>query len=163
MPDNGTRFSRGQPAAARRGASRACVAAGLLLAAAGAFAQGAASPVGLWKTIDDETKQAKSLVRILEQDGALIGRVEKILTDKADAKCDKCTDDRKDQPVKGMTIIAGMRKAGEQWEGGKILDPQNGKVYSSLMKLLDGGRKLEVRGYVGAALFGRSQVWLREE
>ena len=136
-----------------------------------AFAQGAASPapqagaspVGLWKTIDDETRQPKSLVRIVEKDGVLSGRVEKILSDKADARCDKCTDDRKDQPVQGMTIITGMRRNGEQWDGGKTLDPNNGKVYSSLMKLLEGGRKLELRGFVGTPLFGRSQVWLREE
>ena len=143
----------------------AVVASAALLAATApaAVAQPSASPVGLWKTVDDETKQAKSLVRIFEKDGALAGRVEKILTEQADAKCDKCTDERKDQPVVGMTILTGMRAAGDRWEGGRILDPNNGKVYSSLMKLLDGGRKLEVRGYIGAALFGRSQVWLREE
>ena len=143
--------------------ARALAFAALVLASAAAGAQGASSPVGLWKSVDDETKQAKSLVRIVEKDGVLSGRVEKILSDKPDAKCEKCADERKDQPVQGMTIITGMRRNGEQWEGGKILDPNNGKVYSSLMKLLDGGRKLEVRGYIGAALFGRSQVWLREE
>ena len=143
--------------------ARMLAGAVLFAGASAALAQGAASPVGLWKTIDDETKQAKSLVRIFEKDGALAGRVEKILADQADAKCGKCTDERKDQPVVGMTILTGMRAAGDRWEGGKILDPNNGKVYSSLMKLLDGGRKLEVRGYVGAAMFGRSQVWLREE
>ena len=128
-----------------------------------AFAQGAASPVGLWRTIDDQTRQEKSLVRIFERDGALFGRIERILTDQSDAKCTKCVDERRDQPVLGMTIITGMRRAGEQWEGGRILDPNNGKVYASLMRLLEGGRKLEVRGYVGSAILGRSQVWLREE
>ncbi|HQN13675.1 MAG TPA: DUF2147 domain-containing protein [Quisquiliibacterium sp.] len=121
------------------------------------------SPVGLWKTIDDETKQPKSLVRIVEKDGVLSGRVEKILSDKADARCEKCTDERKDQPVQGMTIITGMKRNGEQWDGGKTLDPNNGKVYSSLMKLIDGGRRLELRGFIGTPLFGRSQIWLREE
>ena len=144
-------------------AARILAGAVLLAGASAALAQGGASPVGLWKTIDDETKQAKSLVRIFEKDGALFGRVEKILTAQAGARCEKCTDERKDQPVVGMTILTGMRAAGDRWEGGKILDPNNGKVYSSLMKLLEGGRKLEVRGYIGAALFGRSQVWLREE
>ena len=102
-------------------------------------------------------------MRILEQGGVLVGRVEKILTDKADAKCDLCTDERKGQPVQGMTIVTGMKREGDLWDGGSILDPNNGKVYRSRMKLLDGGRKLEVRGYVGAPLFGRSQTWLREE
>lgn len=158
-------------AGARLSARGAPLAAAFVLAACGAWAPPAAaqsasalaSPVGLWKSIDDETKQPKSLVRILEKDGVLVGLVEKILTDKADAKCDKCTDERRDQPVQGMTIITGMKRAGEQWEGGRILDPNNGKIYSSLMKLIDGGRRLEVRGYVGAPLFGRSQTWLREE
>jgi len=149
----------------RTGAAAARVAAiALALVAGGVSAQGLSSPVGLWKSIDDDTKQPKSLVRIVERDGVLTGRIEKILTDKPDAVCDKCSDERKDQPVQGMTIITGMKRAGEQWEGGKILDPNNGKVYSSLMRLIDGGRRLEVRGFVlGMPLLGRSQTWLREE
>ncbi len=126
-------------------------------------AQGASSPVGLWKSIDDETKKPKSLIRIVEAGGVLSGKVEKILTDKTDAKCDQCTDDRKDKPVQGMTIITGMKKDGEGWAGGEILDPNNGKVYRSQMALSDGGKKLEVRGYIGIPLLGRTQTWLREE
>lgn len=133
------------------------------LAVPGARAQGADTPVGLWKSVDDESGKPKSLIRIVERDGVLSGHVERILTDKPDAVCDKCADERRGQPVRGMTIITGMKRAGEQWEGGKILDPANGKVYSSLIRLIDAGRKLEVRGYVGAPLFGRSQTWLREE
>ncbi len=146
------------------------LASGALLAAAGTTflcgavgAQDLSSPVGLWKTIDDETKQPKSLVRIVEKDGVLVGRIEKILTDRTDARCDRCTDERKDQPVQGMTILTGMKPDDGLWDGGSILDPNNGKVYRSRMKLLEDGRKLEVRGYIGAPLFGRSQVWLREE
>jgi uncharacterized protein (DUF2147 family) len=151
-------------AAARRAALAGAALAATLAFAPAALAQNLGSPVGLWKTIDDDTKEPKSLVRIVEKDGVLSGRVEKILTaGKADARCDQCTDERKDQPVQGMTIISGMKRAGEQWENGSILDPNNGKVYSSRMKLLDGGRKLEVRGFVGVSLFGRSQTWIREE
>ncbi|MCL4744839.1 MAG: DUF2147 domain-containing protein [Burkholderiaceae bacterium] len=128
-----------------------------------ARAQGANSPVGLWKSVDDETKKPKSLIRIVESGGVLSGKVEKILTDKTDAKCDKCTDDRKDKPVQGMTIITGMKKEAEGWGGGDILDPNNGKVYRSQMALVEGGKKLEVRGYVGIPLFGRTQTWIREE
>jgi len=142
---------------------RALVLAAVAAASSAVFAQGAANPVGLWKTIDDETKQPKSLIRIVEKDGALTGKVEKILTDKVDAKCDKCTDERKDQPVQGMTIVTGMKRSGEHWEEGRILDPNNGKVYRSQMKLIEGGKKLEVRGYIGAPLFGRTQTWIREE
>ena len=128
-----------------------------------AHAQGAGTPVGLWKSVDDETKKPKSLIRIVESGGVLTGKVEKILTDKTEAKCDKCTDDRKDKPVQGMTIITGMKKDGEAWSGGEILDPNNGKVYRSQMALTDGGKKLEVRGYIGVPLLGRTQTWTREE
>jgi uncharacterized protein (DUF2147 family) len=152
------------PRNAATGALRAAaVALAAALAAPAAFAQASDTPVGLWKNIDDETKQAKSLIRIVEKDGVLTGRVEKILTDKADAKCDKCTDERKDQPVQGMTIVTGMKRDGDKWAGGNILDPNNGKVYSSQMKLTDGGKRLEVRGYIGTPLLGRTQTWIREQ
>jgi uncharacterized protein (DUF2147 family) len=121
------------------------------------------SPVGLWKTVDDDTKQAKALIRVSERDGLISGRIEKVLTDKADARCELCTDERKDKPVQGMTIITGMKRDGEHWSGGQILDPNNGKVYRSQMKLIDGGKRLEVRGYIGTPLLGRTQTWHREE
>ena len=141
------------------------IAAAALLAAAGtAFAQ--ATPVGLWKTIDDETKAEKSHVRISEADGVLSGRIEKLLDPKKqDSKCDKCTDSRKDQPVLGMTILEGVKKDGEDnsWSGGTILDPNNGKVYKVRMSPKDGGKALDVRGYIGMPLLGRTQTWLRVE
>ncbi|MCM5570825.1 DUF2147 domain-containing protein [Burkholderiaceae bacterium FT117] len=153
-----------------RGPAAALLAAAALVAATAgapaAFAQPAASPAGLWKNIDDETKQPKALVRIVEAGGGYSGRIEKILTDKPDAVCDLCTDERKGKPVQGMTIIDGMQASKVEdglYEGGRILDPGNGKVYRSQMRLLDGGRSLEVRGYVGLPLFGRSQTWIREQ
>jgi len=139
--------------------------AALLLGAVGtAWAQ--TTPAGLWKTIDDETKVEKSLVRITDSGGVLSGKVEKILTDKADAKCVECTDERKGQPVQGMTILRGVKPdAAERgsWVGGDILDPNNGKIYKVLLKLADGGKKLDVRGYVGMPMLGRTQTWLRVE
>jgi uncharacterized protein (DUF2147 family) len=121
------------------------------------------SPVGLWKTIDDATKQPKALIRISDQGGALVGRIEKILVPNAgDAVCDQCTDQRKDKPIQGMTILSGLKKEGQEWTGGEILDPNNGKVYKAMAKLADGGRKLEVRGFVGIPTIGRTQSWLRE-
>jgi uncharacterized protein (DUF2147 family) len=125
-----------------------------------------ATPVGLWKTIDDETKSEKSLVRISDASGVLNGRIEKLLDPtKADAKCDKCNDARKDQPVQGMTIISGVRPTDDKsrWEGGEILDPNNGKVYRVRLTPVDGGKKLEVRGYVGTPMLGRTQTWIRVE
>jgi uncharacterized protein (DUF2147 family) len=136
--------------------------AGLLAAAASTvFAQ--ATPVGLWKTIDDETRQEKSFVRIVEQGGALTGKVEKLIDPAAaSAKCDKCADERKDKPLVGLQIIRNA-KAGEDgaWEGGEILDPNNGKTYRLRLKPLEGGKKLEVRGYIGP--FYRNQQWIRVE
>jgi len=121
------------------------------------------SPVGLWKTIDDATRQPKALIRISDQGGALVGRIEKILVPNAgDAVCDQCTDQRKDKPIQGMTILSGLKKDGQEWTGGEILDPNNGKVYKAMAKLADGGRKLEVRGFVGIPTIGRTQSWLRE-
>jgi uncharacterized protein (DUF2147 family) len=141
------------------------IAAPVLWLACG-LAQAQPTPVGLWKTIDDETKQEKSHVRITETGGVLSGRIEKLLDPaRQDAKCDKCTDARKDQPVLGMTIIEGVRKAPDEdrWEGGHILDPNNGKVYRVRLTPKDGGRQLDVRGYVGAPLLGRTQTWVRVE
>ncbi len=124
------------------------------------------SPAGLWRTIDDETKTEKSLVRITDTGGMFNGKVEKI-TDpaKQDSTCDKCSDARKDQKVIGMTIVQGVKKAdGEAYfEGGEILDPNNGKVYKVRMTPKDGGKILEVRGYIGAPILGRTQVWQRVE
>jgi len=131
-----------------------------------AFALAQTSPVGLWKTIDDDGKTAKSLVRISEQGGALVGSIEKLLDpkDPADAKCEKCTDDRKNQPVLGLQIIRGVKPDGDGvWGQGEILDPNNGKTYRTRLKPVDGGKKLEVRGYIGAPLFGRTQTWVRAE
>jgi len=139
-------------------------AAALALCAGAAFAQ--ATPAGLWKSIDDETKTEKSLIRITDTGGVYSGKVEKILTDKTDAKCSECSDERKDQPVLGMTILRNVKASGDDkgvWDGGDILDPNNGKVYKVRLKPIDGGKKLEVRGYIGVPLLGRTQTWLRVE
>jgi uncharacterized protein (DUF2147 family) len=134
----------------------------LLVAAGTALAQ--TTPVGLWRTIDDETRTEKSLVRITEAGGVLSGKVEKVADPaKQDATCDKCSDERKDKLVLGMTILRNAKAdaQGETWEGGEILDPNNGKVYRARLKPLDGGKKLEVRGYIGP--FFRNQQWIRVE
>jgi len=123
-----------------------------------------ATPVGLWKTIDDETKTEKSLVRITDSAGTLGGRIEKLLDPaKQDAKCDKCSDARKDKPVTGMTIIEGVKKNADEayWDGGTILDPNNGKTYKVRLTPKDGGKTLEVRGFIGP--FYRNQTWTRVE
>lgn len=142
-------------------------AAGLLLALTALTAHAQTTPVGLWKTIDDETGKEKSLVRLTEAGGVLTGTIEKLLDPtRQDAKCDKCSDARKDQPLLGMTIITGVKQnasSPERWDGGEILDPNNGKTYKVRMTPAEGGKKLDVRGYVGAPLLGRTQSWTRVE
>jgi uncharacterized protein (DUF2147 family) len=144
----------------------AIVAGALAFAGLSAWAQ--STPVGLWKTIDDETKKEKSLVRISEAGGVFSGKIEKLLDPdtKADAKCDKCTDERKDQPILGLPIIRNVKANADDanlWDGGEILDPNNGKTYKVRLKPADGGKKLDVRGYIGAPLLGRTQTWHRVE
>ena len=139
--------------------------AALLATAGAAYAQ--ATPVGLWKTIDDKTKTERALVRITEAGGVLTGRIEKLLAAdaKADAKCDKCEDDRKDKPMLGLEIVRGLKKGDSEglWDGGTILDSAEGKIYKVRMQPADGGKKLEVRGYVGMPMLGRTQTWIRVE
>ncbi len=128
-------------------------------------AAAASSPAGLWKTIDDKTGKPRSLVRINEANGVVTAVVEKGLleTDTGDKVCDKCKDDRKDQPIIGMEIIRDMKKHGERYDGGTILDPENGKTYQCILKLNETGDELEVRGFIGISLIGRSQMWQRVE
>lgn len=121
---------------------------------------------GLWEQVDDKTGKLQGLVRItLSVDGSYRGVVEKIIPEPGDdpnPKCDKCRDKRRDQPVLGMEIISGLRRSEEQsYTGGEILDPDEGDIYRLKITVLDQGAKLDVRGYLGIALFGRSQIWLR--
>jgi uncharacterized protein (DUF2147 family) len=144
---------------------RVSIAAAALLASSAALSQ-ADSPVGLWRTVDDKTGKERSFIRIAESNGMFEGKVEKLLNrqpdDDPDGLCRKCEGERKDQPIVGMTILWGLKKDGDQFAGGEILDPKNGKIYRAKMKLVEGGRKLEVRGFIGVSLLGRSQTWLRE-
>jgi uncharacterized protein (DUF2147 family) len=123
------------------------------------------SPIGLWKTIDDATNKPRSLIRISDKNGELIGTVEKGLLpdDSPNDVCDKCTDARKGKPIIGLTIMDGMKATGDAFEGGHILDPDNGETYKCKIKLDATGNKLEVRGFIGISLIGRSQVWVRQE
>lgn len=131
------------------------------LASASVFAQ---SPVGLWKTIDDATGKEKSSVRVSEAGGVVSGKIESIVDPaKQDSKCDECSDERKGKPVIGMTILRNVKKGDGMWDGGDILDPNNGKVYRVRMTPSADNKKMEVRGYIGAAIFGRTQTWVRAE
>lgn len=124
------------------------------------------SAVGLWQNIDDQTGKPKAEIRISESNGVLQGRVEKLYRAAGQDQhpiCAKCAGADKGKPIIGLSIIDGMKKDGDSYAGGTILDPENGKVYKSKMKLVEGGKKLEVRGYIGMPMLGRSQIWIRQE
>ncbi|WP_395026766.1 DUF2147 domain-containing protein [Comamonas odontotermitis] len=139
------------------------LAAGLTVALPALAAE--MSPVGLWRTFDEKSGEPKSEVRISDSGGVLSGKVEKLLRKGADPKavCDRCTDDRKGQPLVGLEIIRGAKKAEGKavWEDGRILDPENGSTYSLKLTPADNGSKLDVRGSIGP--FGRTQTWSRVE
>lgn len=131
-----------------------------------AFAQN--SPLGLWRSVDDKTGEAKAEIRITESGGLINGKVEKRLAKGTDgnAVCTECKDDRKGKPMQGLEILRSAPKdpaqaGGSVWEGGKILDPENGREYTLRMTPIEGGKKLEVRGSIGP--FGRTQTWVRAE
>jgi uncharacterized protein (DUF2147 family) len=116
---------------------------------------------GKWKTIDDKTNEVKSVVEIYEVSGKVYGKIIEIAdASRRNGKCEKCVGNDKDKPVLGLVIIKGLKKDGDEYSDGKITDPESGKVYKSFIKLV-GKDKLEVRGYIGFALLGRSQTWLR--
>jgi len=123
----------------------------------------AQSCIGKWTTIDDETKEKKSIVELYKVDGKLYGKVVHLYpkVGRADNPiCHLCTDDRKDQHVVGMEIIRGLVWDGSVWEDGKVVDPKIGKLYSCKMWLnATNPNYLNVRGYSGP--FYRTQTWVR--
>ena len=132
---------------------------GAAFAVSTAFAQ--VSPVGLWRSADDKTGEAKAEIRITDNGGVLTGRIEKTLKKDAKPTCEECRDERKGQAINGLEIIRGAKKTAGQdvWEDGKILDPENGKEYRLRLAPVEGGQKLQVRGYIGP--FFRTQTWVR--
>lgn len=135
----------------------------LLLAPASVLAQDAA--LGRWVTIDDASGRQKSVVEVFDAgNGSYGARVVRLLDTSRGPNplCDKCSGSRRNQPILGMVIAWDLRRDGEGLTGGRILDPENGKTYSVRMTPVEGGRRLQVRGFLGIALLGRTQVWRRE-
>lgn len=129
-----------------------------------AFAAQAADPaIGLWTTIDDETGKARSVVEVFEKDGELQGKIIEVIGEAESDVCTECEGELKDHPIVGLPFMWGLQKDGSKWDDGKILDPNNGKVYSSKLQVSEDGKTLEVRGYVGFSLLGRSQTWHRKQ
>jgi uncharacterized protein (DUF2147 family) len=117
--------------------------------------------IGKWKTIDDETGKAKSIVEVYEKSGKIYGKVIEILEEEHKKKlCTSCSGQDKNKPILGMIVIKGLKKEGNVYAGGKILDPKNGKLYKCFITL-ESSDKLKVRGFIGISLFGRTQYWYR--
>lgn len=117
--------------------------------------------LGKWKSIDDETGKALGIVEIYEEDGKIYGKIIEILIPKdKNKKCEKCPGEDKDKPILGLTIIKNLKKDGDEYNGGHILDPKYGKLYKCYINL-ENDDKLKIRGYIGISLFGRTQYWHR--
>ena len=124
------------------------------------------SPVGRWWTISSKTNAVTGVVEITQSGDELVGKVVKLIPqpgDPVDPVCKKCDGPEKGQHVLGMTILKGFKRDGDEWDGGTILDPRTGNVYSSEMHVDPGGEKLFLRGYIGISLLGRTETWLREK
>ena len=136
-----------------------------VLAAAALVCSARAAPpveVGLWQTISDKTGKPEGYIRIVQAGDELRGTIERGMPgDDPDELCTKCPGERKNQKKIGMTIISGLHRKDDWWSGGEILDPDNGTLYRCKLRAVDSGRKLEVRGYIGISLFGRTQTWVR--
>lgn len=120
--------------------------------------------LGIWKTIDQKTNQASSLIRLDEKNGELIGTVIELIPTPGEilvTHCNLCKDDRKGKPITGMVIMKGLKRSSPGvWSGGEILDPEEGEIYKVKITLVN-DKTLDVRGYIGIPLLGRTQAWVR--
>ncbi len=137
----------------------------ILLCVAASAAASPATPVGTWRVIVDTSGEAEAMVAITERDGLFEGKIIQVFARPGvdpDASCELCPGARRNQPVRGLTILSGLRRDGDEYTGGEILDPDSGEIYRCKMTLSADSRKLQVRGFIGFAVFGRTQTWLRE-
>ena len=117
---------------------------------------------GHWENKDEETNKVDSVIEVYEKDGKVYAKIVEITDpDRKNALCDKCSGKNKNKPILGMEILTGLKKDGDEWSGGKILDPKNGKEYKCYIKL-EGKNKLKIRGYIGFSLIGRTAYWYRK-
>lgn len=123
----------------------------------------AQSIFGKWENRDEETGKVDSIIEVYEKEGKAYAKIVEITDEsRRDNVCDKCSGKNKNKPILGMNILDGLKKDGEEWSGGKILDPKNGKVYKCYIQLVE-DNKLKIRGYVGFALIGRTAYWYRKK
>ncbi len=133
----------------------------LMLLAMVTFSVNAQTILGKWKTIDDKTGKAKSIVEIYQSKGKVYAKIVELLDKKLkNSRCTKCSGKDKNKPLIGLVVIKGLKKKDGKWQGGTILDPKSGKKYKCYITL-EKKNKLKVRGFLGFALIGRTQYWYR--
>jgi len=120
------------------------------------------SIIGQWETYDDKTNEKKALIEIKKTNDIYTAKIIKKYIGEENSVCEKCEGDKKDQPIIGLVIIEDIKKDGNEYNDGTILDPESGDVYSCYLKLVN-NNKLKVRGYMGVALLGRTQYWIRKQ
>jgi uncharacterized protein (DUF2147 family) len=122
------------------------------------------TPVGQWQQFDDRTGDLRSVIRIELVNGELVGTIVKPVLrpdEPPNPTCERCPGEFKDRPIEGLRVLWGLKGDGREWDGGRVLDPENGKIYRVKLTLSADGQALDVRGYVGISLFGRTQRWVR--
>ena len=118
---------------------------------------------GKWNSTNEETGNIDSIIEVYEKDGKALAKVIEIKgSARKNAVCEKCEDENKNKPILGLNILTGLEKNKDEWSGGNILDPRNGKIYNCYIKLIK-PNKLKIRGYIGLALFGKTAYWERAE
>ena len=120
------------------------------------------SIIGQWETFDDETKEKKAIIEIYKTNNLFFSKIVESYTSEKNAVCETCEGTRKGKPIIGLVIIENLKKDGDEFNSGTILDPENGKTYKCYLALIN-KNKLKVRGYLGFSLFGRTQYWIRKE
>jgi len=120
------------------------------------------SIIGQWETFDDETEEKKSVIEIYKTNNLYFAKIVESFVSEKNAVCETCTGTSKNKPIIGLIIIENLTKDGDEFNGGTIMDPENGKTYKCYLKLIN-NTKLKVRGYLGVSLFGRTQYWIRKE
>lgn len=118
--------------------------------------------VGQWETYDDKTKEKKAIIEIYQANSLYFAKIVKSFTGEKNTRCETCKGTKKNKPIIGLVIIENIKKDGNEFNGGSILDPENGETYKCYLKLIN-NNKLKVRGYLGVSIFGRTQYWIRKQ
>jgi len=126
------------------------------------LAMNAQTITGQWETYDDKTNEKKAVIEIYQTDDLYFAKIVEKFVGEKNATCESCEGTKKNQPIIGLVIIEDIKKEGDEFSGGTILDPESGKIYKCYLELVE-DNKLKVRGYLGFSVFGRTQYWVRKQ